>query len=307
MRIASFEFGTKQLEELTRKHLNPTQARLAKQVSIYPRYLMQLHDARQGYKKYGGRYPQNILFVAGLPKSGTTWLKKMLLCYPGFKEVLFPGESIHALALGGSHDYDLPDDLFRHFNKALICTRMHIHGSMQNVNVLKANNIRHVVLFRDLRDVAISHYFYVRQTPWHPEYLLYSKLDLKEGLKKFAERTLLGFVAWVRSWRENQDPDLCLEISYEQMLSDGSGVMTEVAQHFELDSSVQTINDIIEKNSFKRISGGRKQGQENDKSFFRKGIAGDWKNQFDEELKDLYKELIGDFLIEFNYEEDTNW
>ncbi len=47
--------------------------------------------------------------------------------------------------------------------------------------------------------------------------------------------------------------------------------------------------------------------QASDSSFFRKGVAGDWRNQFTPELKDLYRERIGDFLIEVRDEEDHAW
>ncbi len=299
--------SSKNLGDLTKKRLSPTAARFAKQIALCPRYYAQLREARKGYRRYGADYPQNVLFVAGLPKSGTSWLKKMLLSNPGFVEVLHPGAGFHEQALGGSHDYDMPEDLFELYDEALVVTRMHVHGSRQNIEALRRGGVKYVVLVRDLRDVAISHYHYVRQTPWHPEHVLYENLDLRDGLTKFAERTLLGFAAWMRSWRDNGDPEMALTISYERMLEDGPGVMTEVARHFGLDDRPETIHRIIEENSFKKMSGGRRPGEENNKAFARKGVAGDWVNHFTPEIADLYKHLIGEFLIEFGYEKDLDW
>ncbi len=31
-------------------------------------------------------------------------------------------------------------------------------------------DVKYVIMYRDLRDVAVSHYYYAKQTPWHPEY-----------------------------------------------------------------------------------------------------------------------------------------
>ncbi len=58
--------------------------------------------------------------------------------------------------------------------------------------------------------------------------------------------------------------------------------------------------------TFERLSGGRKRGREA-ASFYRKGIAGDWKNVFTEQNKQEFKAAAGDLLIELGYEEDNDW
>ena len=59
--------------------------------------------------------------------------------------------------------------------------------------------------------------------------------------------------------------------------------------------------------SFEKLSKGRTRGQEDPTSFFRKGIAGDWRNVFTEEDKVLFKKEAGDLLIKLGYEEDLDW
>jgi len=197
--------------------------------------------------------------------------------------------------------------MFSRFKDMLVVTKMHVHGSPHNVEVLRVAGVRYVVLYRDLRDVAVSNFFYVRHTPWHPEYPVYARLSVSEGLAAFADRTLGAYADWVRSWHQNRDSATSLVLRYEQMLSDPVAAMTCVAEHFELDSSPQTIGRVVEAHDFKRLSGGRDQGQDSDHSFFRKGITGDWKNHFTPEIKETYKRLIGDFLIEFGYEKNYAW
>lgn len=283
--------------------LPPSAARVAKRIGVYPRYRNQLRLCREGYAQYGKRYPQTTLFIAGLPKSGTTWLERMVSSYPGFHEILIPDVAKYELETGGSHDYELPSDIFSRFDQMLVLTKMHVHGSENNVRLLHEANVNYVVLYRDLRDVAISHFHYVRQTPWHPEYPLYIGLSLHEGLALFAERTLEPFAQWVYSWHDRRDTKRSIMTSYEALLSDPVGVMTQVATLFELDNSPETVQSIVDKHSFKRLSGGRQRGESDKNSFFRKGVAGDWVNHFTPELKALYKEKIGRFLIDFGYEE----
>ncbi len=211
---------TQVLERLTKSFLPPPFARTAKRVAVYPRYMAQARACREGFQHFGDRYPQKVLFIAGLPKSGTTWLERMLSSYPGFHDLLIPDVAAYELATGGSHDYDLPRDMFVRFKNMLVVTKMHVHGSPHNVALLHTASVKYVVLYRDLRDVALSHYFYVRQTPWHPEYPLYATLGVSDALLTFADQLLLPFIDWIRSWRQHGDPEMSLVLSYEEMLAD---------------------------------------------------------------------------------------
>ncbi|MDP9300109.1 MAG: sulfotransferase domain-containing protein [Actinomycetota bacterium] len=294
------------LESVGRRLPAPV-ARVSKRVAVYPRYLAQAQACRRGFREFGDRYPQQVLFIAGLPKSGTTWLESMVASYPGFHEVTIPSVYGYELATGGTHDYELPHRMFSRFRQMLVVTKLHVHGSPHNVGLLRDAGVRCVILYRDLRDVAVSHVFYVRRTPWHPEYPLYSKRSPQEGLSLFAERTLSPFVDWVRSWHENAGSDMSLFVRYEDMLSDTVGVMTRIAEHFQLDASGETISTIVGRHSFEAMSGGRSPGQRNDASFFRTGVSGDWRNYFTPELTEMFTDRIGDSLEGFGYERDPTF
>lgn len=298
--------STKTLENLARR-LPPWAARTAKRMVVGRRYARQAAACREGYREYGDRYPNPVLFVAGLPKSGTTWLERMISSYPGYHDLLIPDVARWELSTGGSHDYDLPADMFSRFRDMLVLTKMHVHGSEHNARVLREAGVPYVVLYRDVRDVAISHFYYVRQTPWHPEYPDYESRSLTDGLQLFSERMLPEYAKWVRSWHERCDPERGFITRYEDLLADTHGTMTRIASHFGLDDSKERIDELVDAHSFKRMSKGREQGEGSEKSFFRKGVAGDWKNQFTPELRQTYKDLVGDFLIEFGFEQDLDW
>jgi hypothetical protein len=289
------------------KHLPPGLARFAKRYIVFPRYAIQAAKCRRGYLAKGEEYRHRVLFIAGLPKSGTTWMKKMLCAYPGFHEILIPDVASYELLYGDSHSYELPLDIFHRLNGKLVVTKMHIPGSVHNLRLFEESNIRHLVLYRDPRDVAISHYFYVRQTPWHPEFPIYRCLSVEAALMVFADRSAEEFAEWVRKWETNAHPRLSLIVRYEDLLQDTEGVMTEVARHFGLDSSKSNIRGIVNQYSFERLSRGRQRGEGNAKSFFRKGVRGDWKNYFTREIKEVFKERIGDFLIDHEYVISEEW
>ena len=298
---------TEALESISRTFLPPLFCHAAKRLAVYPRCAVQRYKCQRGFKKFGQIYRQKVLFIAGLPKSGTTWLENMLSSFQGFSDFLIPDVAKFELATGGSHNYNLPRDMFSRFKNMLVVTKMHIPGSEHNVEVLRKAGVKYVIMYRDLRDVAISHYYYVRQTPWHPEYPVYASLTLQEGLREFAQNRLSDFADWVRSWHVRRDPEMSIIVRYEDMLADTLGIVTQVAEHFELDSRHETIQNIVTANSFERLSGGRRHGEADNRSFFRSGTSGNWKRYLTPELNELYKHIIGDFLIEFGYEKDKSW
>ena len=61
------------------------------------------------------------------------------------------------------------------------------------------------------------------------------------------------------------------------------------------------------RNRFQARAAGRKVGEENRLSHFRKGQPGDWRNHFKPEHKRLFKELYPNLLTELGYENADDW
>ena len=58
------------------------------------------------------------------------------------------------------------------------------------------------------------------------------------------------------------------------------------------------LKNLLNDNSFEKLSGGRRAGEENIKSHYRKGIEGDWRNVMTPKVMAQFKELTGD-LVEY--------
>lgn len=58
---------------------------------------------------------------------------------------------------------------------------------------------------------------------------------------------------------------------------------------------------------FRQKAKGRKPGQEDRGSHFRKGVSGDWLNHFDLEHLQRFKERYEDLLFQFGYETEPDW
>jgi hypothetical protein len=184
---------------------------------------------------------------------------------------------------------------FFHFLKDRLQPRRYLLEKSPR-NVQRVERIREIfpksrliVIYRDGRDVVTSDKFFTRDYNSEP-------FDFKDA-------TL--------AWRQDMEAhlkhtDRVFACAYEKLLADGPTVAKELFQFLDLPHEDRLIQDILERSSF-RFYAGRERGQEDRKRFYRKGIAGDWKNHFDDGEKQIFKEVAGDMLIRLGYEKDLNW
>lgn len=288
------------IEKSARNYFPSFLAPAAKNLISYPRYYDQLKKSKAQYSLYKEKYNQHVLFIAGLPKSGTTWLEKILSSFPGFTDIMIPEAVAYEQKRGQSHLFEFPANIFTRFNDSLAVLKLHAHGSFRNFSLLEQAGINYVVLFRDLRDVAVSHVHYVQSTSYHPENKVYKRMNTKHGLIHFANTLLPDFIKWVDSWHEHKDSSLSLILKYEDLLASPYEKLTEVAKHYKINTSDEEIKTIIQKNSFENLKAVENINDES-KSFYRKGGAGDWQNHFDVELKAIYDAALKDFNARYNY------
>ncbi|MGI8651133.1 MAG: sulfotransferase domain-containing protein [Rubrobacter sp.] len=96
------------------------------------------------------------------------------------------------------------------------------------------------------------------------------------------------------------------EVRYEDRISSPDTEMVRLFGFLGAKSDPETVQNCVAAASFEKLSEGRKPGEEA-ASFFRKGIAGDWKNVFTEENKREFKAGAGELLVTLGYERDENW
>ena len=96
------------------------------------------------------------------------------------------------------------------------------------------------------------------------------------------------------------------EVRYEDLLERPVEEVRRLLDFLGAEADEETAKQCVDATSFERMSK-RKRGEEDSSSFFRKGVAGDWKNVFTEQDKIIFKEVTGDLLIKLGYENDENW
>src|SRR5215210_566524 len=137
---------------------------------------------------------------------------------------------------------------------------------------------------------------------------------LHTGEGVFTEERLRGAA---RSWNSRvgktaEDGPVLLgpnytEVRYEDLLERPNEEVERLLGFLGADTSEKAVRQAVGSASFEKLSKGRERGQEDPSSFYRKGVAGDWKNYFTGRDKEIYKEEAGGLLIRLGYERDLDW
>lgn len=175
-----------------------------------------------------------------------------------------------------------------------------------------SKDYRAFYITRDPRDVIISSYFSLRYS--HAKSNSYIETRRKElaqlsehdGITKTV-RELARFISEIMlQWKRTENVRVRI-FTFEDVFGPRQeAVLADIMQHCRLPLAAGDIRDLVHRYAFDRISG-RKQGEEDRKNHYRKGISGDWQNYFSAEHKQLFKQEAGEFLVGLGYEKDLNW
>lgn len=253
------------------------------------------------------KYDFPVIFIAGLPKSGTTWVETQLSNIPGYN--LRPVYKEDGAVLR----QDISDAVFAALpRRRYSILKLHTRYTEQNYNVIMRNVPRFMITIRDLRDMCISAYFYVKKDKSHKDFELYNHIPMEEALLHRIKITGEVFVPWVLNWLEavKKNPQSILLVRYEDLLSDTATQFARIHEFFHLPADRETLasatrSRLVGERDFGRVR--KKSLGLRMKSTARKGIAGDWKNHFSEKHKDLFKQLCGEALIRSGYEDNLDW
>jgi len=97
------------------------------------------------------------------------------------------------------------------------------------------------------------------------------------------------------------------------LLAQGSGKLERVmSSAVRLPRGLRTIPaerllGIVHERNFSKLSGGRRRGEVDPSSHYRRGVHGDWLNHFSLEHLQFFKERYGDIVLQYGYENDPDW
>jgi hypothetical protein len=97
--------------------------------------------------------------------------------------------------------------------------------------------------------------------------------------------------------------DSFLQLRYEDLLLGPEESMRAVFELLGAQADREVVGRCVENNSFERAAG-RPKGVEESKSFFRKGVAGDWRGLFTQQDREVYEQVAGRTLVDMGYSLD---
>jgi len=191
-----------------------------------------------------------------------------------------------------------------------------MHGHYLNPRGIK----NAVIVWRDGRDVMVS--WYHQQLIPHGrnerqvrssrrELQLRDYDDVCGNLPAFIEYSFtrphspsFSWTDFVRRWHGRKG---AVHVRYEDLRRDTAGELRRVFSELtggELGQDRATA--IAEEFSFERQAG-RRPGEEDKRSFLRKGVVGDWRAQFGPEAREVFDRYAGEELVLLGYERDRRW
>ena len=276
---------------------------------------------------------QAPFFLTGAPKSGTTWLGKLLDAHP---EIGCQGEAcVHHFGqrlVEASKSYndllakrrvaitDANDFPPMKWEDVLVLMRTFIELRFQSIadpakprlRFLGEKDPEHALHFKELGSLFPEAKFIhiirdgrgVFISAWHHN--VRSKYEhLKDhGFDDFLEVTAKEWSDRVRRARAGAAllGERYCEVRYEDLVAEPVAGLARILAFLGADAEEGAVQACVEAASFEKLSQGRKAGQEDASSFFRKGDPNDWRNHLSEAQIKRFDALSGDLIKELGYQ-----
>lgn len=184
----------------------------------------------------------------------------------------------------------------------------YLHATPANQALLSQPGWASFFLYRDPRDLLVSHVFYATDiNPNHGMHDYYQGLSMEQrlqtaitgihqdGLNLPSVRTRYERIL---SWL---DTPRVLPVRYEDLILERESTLEAMLQHFENAGYALS----LEREKAIRLLSEAIDPQRS--PTFRKGKVGNWREHFSVENKKLFKEVAGELLIRLGYEQDNDW
>jgi hypothetical protein len=127
------------------------------------------------------------------------------------------------------------------------------------------------------------------------------KLSLEDGLKYSIDSLEEFGLFWAqKSWME-ADEGRARIFRYEDFSRDNRKFLQDLLGYIDASLPEDVFAALYERHAFKQITGGREAGVEDRHDHYRKGVAGDWRNYFDDSLRAYFRAATGDLLDVLGY------
>jgi Sulfotransferase domain. len=251
-----------------------------------------------------------ILLGISFPKSGTHLLDQILL---GFNRVAPFSRRLHSFYA----EYEGESGRKRSPEQALAWLDSLRPGDVASAHLFARDEVVRCVcapafipyfIFRDPRDVVVSHVFYVTDMEArHVHHDYYQSLpdfnarltvsilgrpDAGMEFPNIADR-FAPYLGWL-------DQPSVLKIHFEDLINDRAATLNRIIDYFLARVPLQAPRELILESLESSINPSRSPT-------FRSGKTGEWVKYFTKENKYRFKNVAGDLLVKLGYEKDNDW
>jgi hypothetical protein len=251
-----------------------------------------------------------ILLGISFPKSGTHLLDQILL---GFSKVAPFSRRLHSFYAEYAGESGLkraPEEALAWLNslRPRDIASAHLFARPEVVDCVGSPTFLPFFIFRDPRDVVVSHVYYVTEMETrHVHHDYYASLpDFDSRLKvsilgrsnttiefpNIAER-FASYLGWL-------EYSSILPIHFEDLIHDRAATLNRILDHFLARVPLSTPRQATLAALESSIDPTRSPT-------FRSGKTGEWKKYFTDEHKKIFKDVAGDLLVRLEYEKDNDW
>lgn len=264
------------------------------------------------------------IYVLGFPKSGNTWLVRLLARYLNM--------TVERTPMGGG-GVDIASAVNQEIAMETRSKIYKVHWLPQQFQADIESAPKYVIyICRDPRDVFVSSFFYFSYTG-DTKYVvkkstergvvaslrhLAGRYKMSRYLRHFVTEGVGTLGTWahhVESWRKfmnthAQDTKGVL-VRYEDLLGDTAGALQRVVRELELkERPADVVQEIVrqesigelQKNSDKMHEALGTFGQEYFRKFFRKGKRGDWRRYLSRRQRRRIESVFGGVMTQMKYE-----
>lgn len=274
---------------------------------------------------------RQLFFVGGAPRSGTTWMQHML---DGHPDISCRGEGhflqFLAVPMGNmmqqrreeladknttlfteTSGYPLPatDDFEFLVGSAILLALSQqcagasylAIGEKTPENAFYFPNLKRLFpqskfigVARDPRDTLTS--------AWH--LMPKPEGDDSAAMNAFVRQAVgvvADFLRKMLALRERYPKDATI-VTYEQLLVSPEPILAELFRFLGVSDAPDIVASCVEQTRFVAMSGGRAAGVERRRSFFRKGVAGDWRTTLTPALNDIVLREAASLFPKFGWE-----
>lgn len=252
--------------------------------------------------------PLRVLTSIG--RCGTMWVKHLISCPLG----VGPLERQRRLQIPG----ELTQALEKEAHRRLIYEHFDYDFHRSILNGQRYPNLRIVVLFRHPLDSLILMFHVLasqgrlpagdRDVLGHMKVYLRGQWPEKRDPNEMAQRlenTWLLYLPYrqvvrrrVVDWIETGE---YLPVRFEDVVADTERQTVRMLDYLDIPHTKESVAGCIERNSFVRNTGGRRPGQVDPDSHYRRGVPGEWRKTFDEDDLAIVREQMGDYLELLGY------